>query len=653
MNSNTNKSVAPKGSYTPNFVPHLESGKKQAPFKMGPKSSNRVQQTLSFASAVKKTHAAAVSADRSHLQQKIAAAKAAHDAKEMKKTKLGSNLSKKGDSKEVLPPSPVKKTVMNPGTNSSPKKRVQMASPARETAATVSQPDSSITSSPAQPTKLKYSYSIAVQNSPKSSPTFTEASDDTMDLIISGDLPLDHKIKRSEVNNKSDDSSEDSPVLPVNPKKVTPKPTPINLFNESSDDSISSKSSNDSSATANSTKPTASKHGADLKSRKPANHPEWEEASSGSDKPRQPPRKQNNNKPPVRVNLQPRSHTSEATSTTDASPKNSHKEAIDSPTPKDYTFDNTCVYTADFSSVYDQVAETLIHHLKNCKDPSSAALAHPKEGPFSIDQDKDNSHYIFTDSAKLVTPLPTALIPKSPDDSKRQQKSRDNAYLPQTSSITSKQRRLDRRATNRGELDTTSQEEWFDSIKLLSHAQVQVLQEAALAAYPHSQLQQSSMVSLHGQVFECTLPNYQNGKPIGCTSRTSGQDARDKLLGYIMYRHAGYPDSVSFDKVRKRYRVPHDFSLYVSSAIHLDPDEDDMPSLRIHSYSEDPSVSDQSMPDIEDWDPEEDKAKTNDDLSVEWWHMMKHTDSKSLPSAQTPHINVTPSKATQWTTTSK
>jgi hypothetical protein len=315
MNSNTNKSVAPKGSYTPNFVPHLESGKKQAPFKMGPKSSNRVQQTLSFASAVKKTHAAAVSADRSHLQQKIAAAKAAHDAKEMKKTKLGSNLSKKGDSKEVLPPSPVKKTVMNPGTNSSPKKRVQMASPARETAATVSQPDSSITSSPAQPTKLKYSYSIAVQNSPKSSPTFTEASDDTMDLIISGDLPLDHKIKRSEVNNESDDSSEDSPVLPVNPKKVTPKPTPINLFNESSDDSISSKSSNDSSATANSTKPTASKHGADLKSRKPANHPEWEEASSGSDKPRQPPRKQNNNKPPVRVNLQPRSHTSEATST--------------------------------------------------------------------------------------------------------------------------------------------------------------------------------------------------------------------------------------------------------------------------------------------------------------------------------------------------
>jgi hypothetical protein len=161
------------------------------------------------------------------------------------------------------------------------------------------------------------------------------------------------------------------------------------------------------------------------------------------------------------------------------------------------------------------------------------------------------------------------------------------------------------------------------------------------------------MVSLHGQVFECTLPNYQNGKPIGCTSPTSGQDARDKLLGYIMYRHAGYPDSVSFDKVRKRYRVPHDFSLYVSSAIHLDPDEDDMPSLRIHSYSEDPSVSDQSMPDIEDWDPEEDKAKTNDDLSVEWWHMMKHTDSKSLPSAQTPHINVTPSKATQWTTTSK
>jgi hypothetical protein len=79
-----------------------------------------------------------------------------------------------------------------------------------------------------------------------------------MDLIISGDLPISHKIDFKQANNGTDDSSEESPVLPVNPKKTKSKPTPINLFEDSSEGSISSKSSNGSSTQVKTTKVTGS-----------------------------------------------------------------------------------------------------------------------------------------------------------------------------------------------------------------------------------------------------------------------------------------------------------------------------------------------------------------------------------------------------------
>lgn len=67
------------------------------------------------------------------------------------------------------------------------------------------------------------------------------------------------------------------------------------------------------------------------------------------------------------------------------------------------------------------------------------------------------------------------------------------------SATTARERRMNRRAMEWRELEVEPQQDWFNTIKQLSSAQLQVLQEAAQAAYPKGQIQQNAMASLHAK----------------------------------------------------------------------------------------------------------------------------------------------------------
>jgi hypothetical protein len=110
------------------------------------------------------------------------------------------------------------------------------------------------------------------------------------------------------------------------------------------------------------------------------------------------------------------------------------------------------------------------------------------------------------------------------------------------SASTSKQRRLNKRAIKRGEIKVVKSAKWIGTIRGISIQQLITVQQAAVAAYPGAKVQCKAIKSVKGTVFEATLSKFKSGKPQGCTFTVSEQDAIDRVIGYVMYIHAGYKD---------------------------------------------------------------------------------------------------------------
>ncbi len=94
---------------------------------------------------------------------------------------------------------------------------------------------------------------------------------------------------------------------------------------------------------------------------------------------------------------------------------------------------------------------------------------------------------------------------------------------------------------------------------------------SCVAAYPGAKVQCKAIKSVKGTVFEATLSKFKSGKPLGCTFTVSEQDAIDRVIGYVMYIHAGYKDESNYDKVRQCHCIPASFDLYASTTPREDP----------------------------------------------------------------------------------
>lgn len=115
-------------------------------------------------------------------------------------------------------------------------------------------------------------------------------------------------------------------------------------------------------------------------------------------------------------------------------------------------------------------------------------------------------------------------------------------------------------------------DEWIaTTIRGITIQQLTTIQQAAVAAYPGAKVQCKVIKSVKGDVFEAMLTKFKSAKPLGCTSSENEQDAIDKLIGYVMYIHAGYKDESNYDKVRQCHRIPVSFDLYASTVPRAEP----------------------------------------------------------------------------------
>jgi hypothetical protein len=181
---------------------------------------------------------------------------------------------------------------------------------------------------------------------------------------------------------------------------------------------------------------------------------------------------------------------------------------------------------------------------------------------------------------------------------------------------------LNKRAIERGEIKVPKKEDWITTIRGITIQQLTTVQQAAIAAYPGATVQCKAIKSVKGNVFEATLTKFKSAKPLGCTSSDSEQDAIDKLIGYVMYIHAGYKDESNYDKFRQCHRIPASFDLYASTVLSSDPSnanhgaiyQSDVEQPNDADMMDDSSQSSYKYPGS--------VHPRKDEAAIEWWDAM-------------------------------
>ena len=196
MSSNTAKLSA----YAPGYIPHDEPN---AGFQVGKRSSKNPMAT-SFAAVVKKQIAPTVSIEKAQLTKKLSSASRSSALNSVKKSKASSTLSSKAKATYVKQPlSPAKKAAVNPGSDPSNKKRVQVSSPDRESASDSSK--QATNPSPLPSKKLNYAAALKGTSSGLS----ISSGEDTMDRIIESGVPIREILAAKEKASQSDSSDTD------------------------------------------------------------------------------------------------------------------------------------------------------------------------------------------------------------------------------------------------------------------------------------------------------------------------------------------------------------------------------------------------------------------------------------------------------------
>ena len=177
-----------------------------------------------------------VSTEKQLLRNKLTSAAAVSNSKVLKKSKTGSNAATLAKSANFQPPSPVKKATLTNTPSSSSNKRVQVASPPRET--TIN--SKSVTTDEVLLTpKSDYSKSPTPKNYSPSD------SDDTLDEIISGEKSIRQVMDERRTKFESEDDSSTESVTHKSTMQRKPRPKspapPISLLDSSDDSSATSE----------------------------------------------------------------------------------------------------------------------------------------------------------------------------------------------------------------------------------------------------------------------------------------------------------------------------------------------------------------------------------------------------------------------------
>jgi hypothetical protein len=157
--------------------------------------------------------------------EELVAASRSSALKSVKKSKASPTSSSKAKTTTVQPLTPAKKSAVNPGSDPSNKKRVQVSSPDRESLSSDSAKQAA-SSSPLPSKKLNYAAAVKGLLSGLS----VSLGEDTMDRIIHSGIPIKEILAAKEKASQPDSSDseveevfDETTARPVK-KKVSPKP---------------------------------------------------------------------------------------------------------------------------------------------------------------------------------------------------------------------------------------------------------------------------------------------------------------------------------------------------------------------------------------------------------------------------------------------
>jgi hypothetical protein len=569
MSSNNN----PPGNYGPNFVP---------PPTIQPK-------IISYAQAATKKHSPALNATKQALQKdlgkKISAATTISNSKTVKKTKLSPDKSTITGSTihKTAFPSPIKKgtTLKTINKNSATNKRVQLNSPPRETKE-IPANKSNTPTSPLPIKKLDYAKALNLNLHNSDSST---SSDDTIERMLNNDN-----------NNQSDGSttSEESRIARykkmAEEKKASTKKakTPSFLSDDSESTEVPNDAGNDwenlSDDDANGTNNRSSKKQSYLDpTAKPFKH-----ATNLTDD------------TPGSLLVNPKLPKTSKSNIKTSSLK--AKAAENSPefSPSDYHFDQNCPVTSILTDSHTRIATFLYNTYASSQ--GNKFMYHPNQSPIQI-HFEDAEFSILNRDGSFMIKLPESISDSFPTD---QNTSLDNIdespkatsnqntstrtdvnsskpphKTPTPSALNSRDRRKQRRANQN--VSTTiipsfqgkTEEEWMKELLRLSPSQISQLQEYVLLDFPATLPELSTSTGINRTNYQCTLPKYQKGKSLSCSSSISASDARDKLLGYLIALQAGLPSQAQLCKISNSIRISSSFKAYASTE-QTKPDQDAM-----------------------------------------------------------------------------
>jgi hypothetical protein len=196
----------------------------------------------------------------------------------------------------------------------------------------------------------------------------------------------------------------------------------------------------------------------------------------------------------------------------------------------DYKFDMSCDITKACSEVLPQIMD-LMWSSYHSEDSAEKLFLHLDQGTYTIDFDIGNFSVVSKAGVKTID-LPASITAVIDGQEPSALEECDDSTagivfnmdkLQPLSAPTSKQRRLNKRALERGEITVVETAKWIGTIPGISTQQLITVQQAAVAAYPGAKVQCKAIKSLQGTVFEATLSKFKSAKPLSCTSTASGQ----------------------------------------------------------------------------------------------------------------------------------
>jgi hypothetical protein len=188
-------------------------------------------------------------------------------------------------------------------------------------------------------------------------------------------------------------------------------------------------------------------------------------------------------------------------------------------------FDMTCDITKECSDVLlrrppANYGLDVVHLPQG--DSAEKLFLHQDQGPYTIDFNDGNVSVVSKAGVKTIH-LPASITagidgPGPPGLEECDDSTAGIVFnmekLQPLSASTSKQRRLNKRAIERGEIKVVKTSEWIGTIRGISIQQLITVQQAAVAAYPGAKVRCKAIKSVKGTVFEATLSKFKSGKPL-------------------------------------------------------------------------------------------------------------------------------------------